>query len=91
MNGAITKFHHIKWCCNFPPRKAVLRGNCTVSICSYVTGIDQAVTLHVEPTFSRNICSPISAAILLMTMRSLEVILNWRPPMSEPGMLETYH
>ena len=80
----LLNFTTSEWCCNFPRETAV-------SICSYTTGIDQAIQLHVEPTFSRNICSPISAAILLMTMRSLEVILNWRPPMSEPGMLETYH
>ena len=59
---------------------------------SYADGVelstsDQAVTLHVEPTFSRYICSPISAAILLMTIRSLDVILNWRPPTSIPRKL----
>ena len=86
----LLKFTTSKWCHNFPPREVILRGNCSIYVAMPLVS-DQAVSLHVEPTFSRNICSPISAEILLMTIRSLEVILNWRPPMSEPGMLETYH
>ena len=74
----------------FSTKKSNLRGNCFIYVAMPLVS-DQTVSLHVEPTFSRNICSPISAEILLMTIRSLEVILNWRPPMSEPGMLETYH